>query len=273
MGTSKSLSTPSGGGWTSVKYDITDSLGGNTDIKPEAIVGGTISAAGGLLGSAVTTGSLAGAAGGSHAPDEAGGARRAGARARHAAVGRALSRLSGFGSVVETRGLDEGLRSLGLEALQGRPAAEVIAAIADHLAGSVDGLAGEVLTSALRRSIFEAAELAGDPTYENLESALQGFLATDGVDGLAELFLADLAFDRVWSLIENHVEQRSETTTDATALADAIKACCRSQARLLIDQLKAEGRFDTVDWFGRDGQRFGNEIAGRMEAQLIGLKE
>lgn len=279
MGTSKGLPTPSGGAWTPVKNDITDSLGGNSDITPEQIVGGTISAAEGLLGPAVVLPRSPGAsaAGGSQPVGArrrgTGGGGRAGGRSSRAAVGRAVSRLSGFGSVVQSHGLDEGLRSLGLDALSGRPAAEVIAAIADHLAGGAEGLAGEVLANALRESILEAAELAGDPTYENLEAALQEFLRSDGIEGLTELFLANLAFDRVWSLVENHVEHGSATAVDAKALGDALQHCCRTQSHKLVEQLRAEGRFGSVDWFGRDGQRLGNDIAARLEAQLIGLSD
>ncbi len=278
MGTSKSLSTPSGGAWTPVKIDITGALGGNTDVTPGQIVGGTIAAAGGLLGpiaivggSATTTSARRSPAAGAR-DGQKGGAGAAGSRRSRAAVGRALSRLSGFGSAVQASGLDEGLHALGLDALRGRPAAEVISAIADHLASSAEGLAGEILSAALRESIFEAAGLAGDPTYENLEAALQGFLASDGVEGLAELFLANLAFDRVWSLIENHAEQKSETAADSKALSDAIQHCCRAEASRLVNRLRAEGRSASVDWFGRDGQRFGNDIAGLLEAQLFALK-
>lgn len=268
MGTSKSLPTPSGGAWTPLKTDITDYLAGG-DVAPEQIVAGTVSAAHGFLAGALVQASVAGGRQGRPKTTSVGRSRRPG----RVAFAKALSGLSGFGAAVQEHGLDGGLRSLGLDALRGRPASEVIAAIADHLSEGVQGLAGEVLRSALRNSILEAAALAGDPTYENLDTALQGFLASDGLEGLAELFLANLAFDQVWSLIENHVQMKSDTTDQAQSLADAVQSCCRAEARTLIGELKTEGQFGSIDWFGRQGQRYATDIAGRLEAQLLGLGE
>ena len=90
MGTSASYGTPSGGEWTSVKRQISATLGGgNTSATPGSIVGGTTSASGGL--------SFAGGGGGAAAT---------GGRNRIAAT---VSGIGGFGAAVRDGGLDAAL--------------------------------------------------------------------------------------------------------------------------------------------------------------------
>ena len=258
MGTSKSLPTPSGGGWTKVKNDITDYLGGNRAITPDQIIGGTILAAGGLG----TRGSAGGGGGGGGGNPGSGG---------RAAVGRAASKLGGFATAVRDGGLDAGLRSLGLDELRGRPAAEVISRIAEHLAEDTSGLQGDLLSAALRDAILEAAALEADRGYQNLSDALQAYLARDGIEGLVESFLTHYVFDRVWSSVESHVERKSGGQSSSSALASAVENGCRAHVQALIDDMRDSRRFDGLDWFGRDGQAFGQEIAGTLEARLIAL--
>lgn len=265
MGTSTSLPTPSGGGWTKVKNDITDLLGGNHAIMPDQIIGGTIHAAGGLGTRGASSPGGGGGGGGG-----AGGGGRSGSGGR-ATVGRAASGLGGFAAAVRDGGLDAGLRTLGLDELRGRPAAEVIARIAEHLAEDTAGLQGELLAVALRDTILEAAALEGDRGYQNLSDSLQAYLNREGIEGLVESFLTHYVFDRVWSCIESHVERKSDGRASASALASAVEHGCRAHVHALIDDMRDSGRFDGLDWFGRDGQAFGQEIAGTLEDRLTAL--
>ena len=270
MGTSKSFPTPTGGDWTQLKHDITDFLGGNNNVTPDQIIGGTIRAAGGFGRSAGPSpgGGGAGGAGGGGGGSRSGGSGSGGGRA---AVGRAASGLGGFGSAVRDRGLDGALRTLGLDELRGRPAIEVIARIAEHLADGVQGPEGETLTTALRDAIFEAAALEGDRTYQTLDVSLQSYLNREGIEGLVESFLANYVFDRIWFFIQNHVESKAPTSTVSTAMASAVENSCRSHVRSRIKDLKAENRFENLDWFGRDGQNLGQEIASILESRLAAL--
>ena len=126
-----------------------------------------------------------------------------------AAVGRAASSLGGFATAVGSRGLDAGLDVLGLGELRGRPATEVVARIAEHLATGVEGLQGDLLRIALQDTLLEAAALEGETGYENLSDALQSFLDREGVEGLVESFLTHYIFDRIWAYVQAHVERRS----------------------------------------------------------------
>jgi hypothetical protein len=265
MGTSTSLPTPTGGGWTKVKNDITDYLGGNHAVTPDQIIGGTIHAAGGLGTRGASAPGAAGGGGGG------GGGGRSGSGGR-AAVGRAASGLGGFAAAVRDRGLDEGLRTLGLDELRGRPAAEVIARIAEHLAEDTPGLQGELLSAALRDAILEAAALEGDRGYQNLSDSLQAYLNREGVDGLVESYLTHYVFDRVWSCIQSHVDRKSDGLASASALGRAVESGCRAHVHALIEDMRDSRRFDGLDWFGRDGQALGQEIAETLEARLTGLR-
>lgn len=276
MGTSTSLPTPSGGGWTKVKNDITDYLAGNYAITPGQVIGGTIQAAGGLGTRGASThgagggggGGVGGGGGGDGTTGAAGERSRTGGRA---AVGRAASGLGGFAAAVRDQGLDAGLRTLGLGELRDRPAAEVIARIAEHLAADTPGLQGELLSVALRDSILDVAALEGDRSYQNLSDSLQAYLNKEGIEGLVESFLTHYVFDRVWSCIQSHVERRSDSLASASALGRAVESGCRAHVHALIDDMRVDRRFDGLDWFGRDGQALGQEIAETLETRLTSL--
>jgi hypothetical protein len=273
MGTSTNFTTPTGGDWTNLKRDITELLNGDDTITPEQIIGGTIVAAQGFGGpisvpsSASPSGGVSsggGRTGGGGGPS---GTRTTGGRS---SVGRATSGLGGFAATVRDEGLDAALEAFGLANLQGRPAAEVIARIAEHLTEDLPGTQGEILSAALRDAIFEVAVLEGDRSYENLETSLQAFLSREGVEGLIECFLSRMVFNRVWFHIESHVQKKADAA-DGQALALAVERSIKGQVRNLIDEQKAAGRFDRLDWFGAAGSRFGQDIAADLEARLRAL--
>jgi hypothetical protein len=117
MGTSKSISTPSGGDWSPLKQDISSQFGGGTPrCTPTALVGRTVQAAGGV-------GILSSIGG----PGR--GQGRGGTGSGSARISRTLQGLGGFGAFVATRGLGDALEQLGLVELRGRPAVEVVARI------------------------------------------------------------------------------------------------------------------------------------------------
>lgn len=257
MGTSRSLSTPSGGPWTGVKQDISSHLGGNSSITPARIVAGTVSAVGTLAVPLVAGGGGRGGGGGG-----------SGATAARGIVSGAASALGGFGADVHSRGFGAALEGLGLGELRGRPAAEVVARISEHLAAGTEGVAGELLVAALSEALFEAARLEGDTSYEALEASLERFLAREGVEGLVALFLERYVFDRVWVLIESHTELRSDTSTKSDGLLAGVEAACVATVREVIDGLRADGRFEGLDWFGADGRRIADGLIRELEQRL-----
>jgi hypothetical protein len=274
MGTSKSLSTPSGGKWTPLKVDISQYLEGDQNITPSHVIGGTLRALGGL-GAPPPGRSIGGAGhgGGSSGSTGRGGGsgQGGGLHGGRSSVGRAASGLAGFGATLRADGLDGALHALGLDELQGRPAAEVIARIADHLAEGTDPTQYELLSDALKAALMESASLEYQGGYADLEAALQAFLDRNGVEGLVQAFLWQYVYDRVWLAVENHVEMKVQGKATGQAMSIAVGNACRLHVETLIQERKAAGHFHNVDWFGRAGIRLGNELVAELEGRLKNL--
>lgn len=183
-------------------------------------------------------------------------------------VGRAAAGLGGFGAAVREGGLDAGLHVLGLDDLKGRPPAEVIDRIADHLAEGADPTQYDLLTDALKAAILEAAALGAQSGFKDLDSALYGFLERQGVDGLVQSYLSNYVYGRVWMAVENHVEMKTEGGPSSHAMSIAVGNACRSHVADLIRETKDAGRFERVDWFGREGVQLGNELVAELEGRL-----
>lgn len=278
MGTSKQLPTPSGGPWTPLKGEISKYLDGDDKVTPSKIVGDTVQALGGLnvpspgrSGSSSGSSSRSGGGGGSGGGGRGGGGGGSGrSSSSRSSVGKAASGLGGFGAAVREGGLDAGLTALGLEELSGKEPAEVIDRICDHLAEGTDPTQYDLLTDALKGAIVEAAALGEQAGFKDLDSALQSFLEQRGVEGLIESYLANYVYDRVWMAIENHVEMKTAGSSNSQSMSIAVNNACRSHVQSLIQDTKTAGRFDKVDWFGRDGARLGGEIVSDLEGRLRG---
>lgn len=253
MGTSASYGTPAGGEWTSVKRQITATLGGgNTSATPASIVGGTTSASGGL--------SFAGGRGGTAA-----------ANGRNRIAG-AVSRIGGFGAAVQRGGLDSALGGLGLDTLRGTPAAEVVSSISEYLAGDVEGLDRDFLQSALSDALIEAASLGEELGYEDFASGLERFLETHGPEGLINVFLEHFVFDSLWGRIEQHAIDKSPDAPSLESLMTAIHGECVAHVREQMTAARDEGAFSRIDWFGREGREIGMRIVVELEERLAALR-
>jgi hypothetical protein len=277
MGTSKSLTTPASGAWTSPKRQLTDFLHGQTGSgAPFDAQRFVRSALGALGGIGIKPRSSTGGDGNPSRPSPNGGGARgrtrrggggSGSLGGGAALGSAVQGLGGFGARVVSGGLDTALVSLGLQDLRGRPVAEVIAQVAEHLSRAATGRQAEVLEAALRDTIFEIAAAEDAKSYEDLEGALQSFMDREGIEGFIEAFLAQYVFTAVWSYFEYHAKSKTDGTTD-DALVSAVESACRS---LVSQELRAMGetqQFDRIDWFGNAGQIFANRIVGQLQSNL-----
>jgi hypothetical protein len=181
--------------------------------------------------------------------------------------------LGGFAQAIRSGGLDRALELLGVARLKGRPAAEVVSEITEHIARRIEGTQRELLTDALRAALFEAAALQNDGSYENLRDALDRFLQREGIEGLIELFLTQYVFDRVWMLIENHIDLKTQSNSAADAISVSVENACRSQVADLIADSKASGQFDAIDWFGAGGQATGEKLVADLETRLGGYRQ
>ncbi|MBI3852033.1 MAG: hypothetical protein HY298_17380 [Verrucomicrobia bacterium] len=188
-------------------------------------------------------------------------------------MGATVGGLGAFASSLQKDGLDSALDTLALSELHGKEAPEVIAKIAEHLCEAGDGIDQEILNNSLRTTILEAANLGSELGYEDLEAGLQAFLGAEGIEGLIELLLGRFAFEFVWSRDEQHVQAHSTGEADVEALQDALLHSCKGEVRDIINDAKAAGSFDRVDWFGNDGVKLGHEIATKVEARLIAHAE
>jgi hypothetical protein len=269
MGTSKSFETPGGGHWTTPKRQLTDAVNGTVPLDARRFVRNAIRALNGL-GMHPRVSGGAGAdrrrSGGGSPGGGGGGQSRAGL----APVGGAVQGLGGFGAQLGAAGLDAALSSLGLVELRGRPAAEVITRVAEHLSRGADGKQAEVLEAALRDAIFDIAAAEGDGSYENLEASLQSFMDREGIEGLIEAFLSQYVFTAIWSYFQNHAKMKAEGE-EGEALVSAVEAACRSMVAEGLKSIPQSQRLDRVDWFGKGGQELAERLVSQLQSELLGL--
>ena len=239
MGTSRSMSTPTGGGWSRTKSQITGKLSGSRNVAPSRIAGSVVRAGGGV--------GVGGTPGG---------------------IGSAIGGIGGFAAAVGESGLSQALAILGLRDLEGLSAVEVAAAIADHLAESLDGINADLMRDALREAVLEAAQLGEVDGLEDLENGLESFLREEGVLGLIALVLEKFVFNAIWACIEDHAQLKAPTREDFEALLIAIQGVCESEVQVTIRDLEESGEIESVDWFGPEGARLGGLIFERVEQQL-----
>jgi hypothetical protein len=71
--------------------------------------------------------------------------------------------------------------------------------------------------------------------------------------------------------VENHAQMKDSASANADALGNAVAQACRSHVESLVRDVKAEGRFDKVDWFGRGGTALGDELVAELEGRLKAL--
>jgi hypothetical protein len=259
MGTSKGIPTPKGGTWTPVKKLITDTLSNVSASSVNRIIGGVVSAAGGLGSSKGDSTS-----GGSRGTGRGGGGGGGG-------VGGTITGLAGFGADIRSGGLDAAATRLGLTDLRGRTAVEAVARIAEHLSQSVDGPQADLLAMALRDALLECAAVEADGSYDDLDNALQSYLDREGLEGLVESFLSRFVFDRVWAWIETHSQEKSDSVNEKQALESAVERACREHVQSLMEDVKTEGVFETTDWFGAKGASLGGQIVSTLEFRLESL--
>jgi hypothetical protein len=183
------------------------------------------------------------------------------------ALSNAVQGLGGFGAQVASGDLDAALASLGLEDLRGRPAAEVVARIAEHLSRDASGRQAEVLETALRDTIFDIAAVEDTGSYENLEGAIESFLDREGIEGFIEAFLSQYVFTAIWSYFENHVKSKTDGPADE-ALTSAVESACRSLVSQELKALRDTQQFEQIDWFGSAGQAFADRIVSQLQLNL-----
>jgi len=251
MGTSRSLSTPKGKKWRNVKSDITSTFTGTRDVPDGRIVSGVVSATGGI---------------------SSGGARSGGG-GRTKGITKAISKLGGFGAILATSNLEKAIQSLDLPDLKDKSATEIVSIVAERLSSNVSGIEAEALKKALQDTILEASQLTEEGTYTDLEKSLQKFLQQEGIRGLVELFLAEYVFDFTWVFIEKYVQEKAKDGKSLEAFMTAHKSICGTKVKEKINEISKSKSFDSVDWFGKEGQRLANTIVAEIQKALLSLTQ
>ena len=136
-----------------------------------------------------------------------------------------------------------------------------------------EGLDGALLAGALRDTLLDVASLDDAVDYGDLEESLEVFLETNGVEGLVEVFLANLIYGQVWFLVEQWVLKKSESSQDVEALRASVEGACRQLVRDAISELKDDGRLDSVGWFGAEGSAIAMSIVQGVEDRLSGAAD
>jgi hypothetical protein len=275
MGTSKSLKTPAGGAWTSPKRQLTDYISGHTATSASFDAQRFVRSALGALGGVGMKPRIASGGGSSTAISGSGAARSrsrrssgaGGSSGGGAGLSNAVQGLGGFGTQVVSGGLDAALGFLGLKDLRGRPAAEVVAQVAERLSRDATGRQAEVLEAALRDTIFDIAAVEESGSYEDLEGALQSFMDREGIEGFIEAFLSQYVFTAVWSYFENHAKSKTDGTPDE-ALVSAVESACRSLVSHELKAIQDTQQFEGIDWFGAAGRNFADKIVGQLQSNL-----
>ncbi len=234
-----------------MKSDITSTFSGTRDIPDGRIVSGVVSARGGI-----------GGGGGS----SAGGGKTKG-------VTKAVSGLGGFGAVLVSSNLEKAINSLGLPDLKDKSATEIVSIIAERLSSDVSGIEAEALKKALQDAILEASQLTDEGTYADLEKSLQNFLQQDGIRGLVELFLAEYVFDFTWVFIEKYAQERAKDGKSLEAFMTAHKSICETKVKEKVNEISKSKSFNSVDWFGKEGQQLANTIVSEIQKALLSLKQ
>ena len=240
MGTSKSYNMPSGGEWRPLKTAAT-AFSKQTTHTPAAkakLLRNYMRAMGGAqaISGRTRTGGSGSGGGGSAIP----------ATAAAQQIG------SLFAGVAES-GLEETLRTIGLEQFIGSSAADILAALLEWIAGpasALDEAAARDAVVALTEQLF--AEAA---TAEDLEALIQGAVTEQGVEGVVQEFFAEYLhtmfvrdFFETW--------QRKEGEDRASAMLKEVREYIRES----VVQRDREVEDRRVDWFGPEGATLCQEI-------------
>jgi len=168
--------------------------------------------------------------------------------------------LGGFLAGVASVGLDETLRSAGLEYLIGRTPNEVLAGISDHICGDGGLLDDAVARSAVIEVLAEIFDETED-SYDQLRDRWDSQLDEDTIIELMVLFLAQSIFQRFLADLGDRIESNA---VSAMRAAECEQEALEFIKRMIEFEL---GEIDplTFDWQGPPGEQL---IRRNLEAAL-----
>lgn len=247
MGTSSSRSgrnAQSGGNWSTAKTRVTKFAKGT----------------GSSVGAAV--GAFAAAVGGSGGNGSSG---RGGTGGRFASSVRAGQALGSFLGSVASSGLDQTLRSIGLESLIGAAPYDVLSGIADDVCGS-NGLLDDVIARSASVEVLAEIFDDSDDTYSDLRERWESQLDENRVVDLISLFLSQAIYQRFLVELGHKFETNAVSAAEAERKEQGVFEFIRE---MVIFEL---GEIDPLsfDWQGLEGERLIQRnlsaALGQMEA-------
>jgi hypothetical protein len=238
MGTSRSYTAPTSGGWPPAKGIATrfarQGGAGGGAVESRQVMNSYVQALGGAI--AATAGATAG---------------------KTAAV-----QLGQFLSTAAISGLDAALQQQGLVALSGSNTTDVLVELVDRLAGT-----GRTLEEATARAAMVTVlerEFSQAETFADLDQLCTEALDSTGVSRILESFLAEYVYQRMVEEIGDRLVNGAVSSTDL----------CRVEQDL-HDFITADVKFEstrtdllTLNWEGAEAQRFIEELLQDAYGQL-----
>lgn len=250
MGTSKGYGMPTGGDWTPLKTEATRFVkasggnGGNDTATPERLLGR-------YLRIVRDYGNYASRVDGSGGKSKTGGKGGSGRLSRVATS--TGQQLGGFLSGVNTSGLADTLREIGLSELIGKSASEVTSGLLDAFAAPASTLDEEAVRTALLELYDEM--LAGADTFDKVEAAFSATLNEQGVVKTLANFFGKYLYRLICRDFYESWQKRvgaGQARLKLAEVKDYIFSALRS---------KFVGKETTKkDWSGKDGLRLSQQV-------------
>lgn len=261
MGTSTGYDMPKGGDWTPLKHEATKFVkedgapsGNPNPVRPEALLSNFLNtcitaggnpgrgAGGGGGGGTASGGGRGGGGGGG------GGGRSFGRSARN--TGGALG---GFLSRVDTVGLDEALREVGLEDLIGRPAAEITSGLLDALAAPAGTLDEHAARKALE--VINAEMIGGAKSYAEVKGALKNALNKEGLERIVVNFFGEYLYQNFLRSVYKDWAKKVGAEQAGRRLK-SVRDCITSALKSKF----VNRDISKVRWKGREGRRIIDQV-------------
>lgn len=238
MGTSNRRTAPKTKEWSKAKRQATGLMStgsSNSAFGPSSAIGSYINAIGG-------SSSLIDGGGGG------GGGRKT---SKSSAIGRSVSSAQALGAFlrdVSTQGLDETLKSRGLQELIGKKPEEVIAGIIDTLSDRGATLSEAILRAAEADTLGEIVD-DSISTYEELRENWENSISGDQLISLLKSFLANVVFQQWATDMSEKLENGAYSADAFEEKENMVKEFIKSHISFELDRTNPVD----IDWQGQEG--------------------
>lgn len=233
MGTSTGYNAPTSPQWRQVKTEVTQSarVGSPSNNTARKILRDYISANGGARQM-------------SRGGGVAGGSRAASSAAR---------KFAGFVSSVSANGLQEALREIGLESLEGKPVEDIVYALTDYLGGSASTIDDADLRSAildLNKELLEEAE-----SFEDVEDVMKNLAEGDNLNQLLVKLFGYYLYQQFCRVFYERL-----VTRVGESKADQFIGGIKNYVLTALQHETSGREISRIDWNGEEGLAIAEKI-------------